>query len=49
LDIWNEVKFEEADEMTYRVTGEGAEKLNHRPKNLLTESLKRFMKLAVEA
>jgi homoserine kinase len=41
LDIWNEVKFEEADEMTYRVTGEGAEKLNHRPKNLLTESLKR--------
>jgi len=45
LDIWNEVRFEEADEMTYRVTGEGAEKLNHRPKNLLTESLKRVFEI----
>ena len=41
LDIWNEVKFEEADKLAYQVTGEGAEKLNHRPKNLLTESFKR--------
>jgi homoserine kinase len=45
LDIWNEVRFEEADEMTYHVTGEGAEKLNHRPKNLLTESLKRVYEI----
>jgi len=45
LDIWNEVRFEEADEMTYRVTGEGAEKLNHRPKNLLTESFKRVYEI----
>ncbi|MDQ3004451.1 MAG: homoserine kinase [Chloroflexota bacterium] len=41
MDIWNEISFEEAAETTHRVTGEGAEKLNHRPKNLLTESLKR--------
>ena len=45
LDIWNEVEFEEADEMTYQVTGEGAEKLNHRPKNLLTESFKRVFEI----
>ena len=41
LDIWNEVLFEESDSLTYRVTGEGAERLNHRPKNLLTDSFKR--------
>src|SRR5687768_7317060 len=45
LDIWNEVRFVEADEMTYHVTGEGAEKLNHRPKNLLTESFKRVYEI----
>ena len=45
LDIWNEISFEDADETTYRVTGEGAEKLNHRPKNLLTESLKRVYEI----
>ncbi|MEO5888213.1 MAG: homoserine kinase [Anaerolineales bacterium] len=41
LDIWNEVSFEEADETTYRVTGEGAEMLNQRPRNLLSDSFKR--------
>ena len=45
LDIWNEVSFEEADETIYRVTGEGEEKLNHRPKNLLTESFKRVYEI----
>ncbi|MCI0551083.1 MAG: homoserine kinase [Anaerolineae bacterium] len=45
LDIWNEVKFEEADEMTYQVTGEGAEKLNQKPKNLLTNSFKRVYEI----
>jgi len=45
LDIWNEISFEEAEEMTYRVTGEGAEKLNQRPKNLLTESFKRVYEI----
>ena len=41
LDIWNEIRFEESDSMIFQVTGEGAEKLNHRPKNLLTDSFKR--------
>lgn len=45
LDIWNEVWFEESDSMSYQVTGEGAEKLNHRPKNLLTDSLKRVYEI----
>ncbi|HKY53217.1 MAG TPA: homoserine kinase [Anaerolineales bacterium] len=45
LDIWNEITFEEADEMTFQVTGEGAEKLNHRPKNLLTNSFKRLYEI----
>ena len=45
LDIWNEVRFEEADEMTYQVTGEGAERLNRRPKNLLTDSFKRVYEI----
>ena len=45
LDIWNEISFEDAEEMTYRVTGAGAEKLNRRPKNLLTESFKRVYEI----
>src|SRR5262245_13721979 len=45
LDIWNEVSFEEANESTFQVTGEGAEKLNHRPKNLLTDSFKRVYEI----
>lgn len=45
LDIWNEIKFEEADRMTFRVAGEGADKLNHRPKNLLTDSFKRVYEI----
>ena len=38
LNIWNEVTFEPADKVTYRVTGEGAEKLNKGTKNLLTQA-----------
>jgi len=45
LDIWNEVRFEESNKWTFQVTGEGAEKLNHRPKNLLTDSFKRVYEI----
>ena len=45
LDIWNEVRFEESDSLSYQVTGEGAEKLNYRPKNLLTDSFKRVFEI----
>ena len=45
LDIWNEVTFEESDSFRYQVTGEGAEKLNHRPSNLLTDSFKRVYEI----
>ncbi|HZM25427.1 MAG TPA: homoserine kinase [Anaerolineales bacterium] len=45
LDIWNEITFEEANELNYRATGEGAEKLNHRPKNLLTDSFRRVFEI----
>ena len=38
LDIWNDVSFEAAEQLTYHVTGEGALKLNKRPKNLLTDA-----------
>ena len=45
LDIWNEVQFEESDSIRFQVTGEGAEKLNHRPKNLLTDSFSRVYEI----
>lgn len=45
LDIWNELNFEEADAMTYQVTGEGAQRLNRRPNNLLTDSFKRVYEI----
>ena len=45
LDIWNEIRFEESDSMNYRVTGEGAEKLSNRPKNLLTDSFRRIYEI----
>ena len=38
LNIWNEVSFEPAERIVYHVTGEGAEKLNKGPKNLLTKA-----------
>jgi len=38
LDLWNEISFEPADKTTYHVTGEGADKLNNRSRNLLTSS-----------
>ena len=45
LDIWNEVRFEESDSMSFQVAGEGADKLNHRPNNLLTDSFKRVYEI----
>ena len=45
LDIWNEIGFEESDSMIFQVTGEGAEKLKHRPKNLLTDSFQRVYEI----
>lgn len=38
LDVWNEVSFEPAEKISYHVTGEGAEKFNKGPKNLLTKA-----------
>jgi homoserine kinase len=38
LNIWNEVQFETAEKITYKVSGEGAEKLNKGTKNLLTKA-----------
>lgn len=38
LDIWNEIQFEPAEKITYKVSGEGAEKLNKGTKNLLTKA-----------
>jgi homoserine kinase len=38
LNIWNEVSFELAEKITYKVSGEGAEKLNKGTKNLLTKA-----------
>ena len=38
LDLWNEVTFETAEKISYHVTGEGAEKLNKGPRNLLTKA-----------
>ena len=38
LNIWNEISFEPAEKLTYRVTGEGAEKLNKGTRNLLTKA-----------
>ena len=45
LDIWNEVSFEESDSTSYQVRGEGAEKLNQRPRNLLTDSFRRVFEI----
>lgn len=38
LDVWNEITFEEADQLKYRASGEGAEKLNKGNRNLLTKA-----------
>jgi homoserine kinase len=38
LDIWNEVIFEEAECLSYKAVGEGAEKLNKGTRNLLTKA-----------
>lgn len=38
VNIWNEVTFENAERLSYQVTGEGAEKLNKGTRNLLTKA-----------
>ena len=38
LNIWNEVSFEPAEKISYKVSGEGAEILNKGTKNLLTKA-----------
>jgi len=42
LDIWNEVSFEEANELRYHCEGEGVEKLNKGNRNLLTKAYARL-------
>lgn len=38
VDVWNEITFEPAEVVSYRVKGEGAEKFNKSSKNLLTKA-----------
>jgi len=38
LNIWNDIQYEHAEKITYKVIGEGAEKLNKGTKNLLTKA-----------
>lgn len=45
LDLWNEVQFEADDQITYRVTGEGASQLDNQPNNLLVEAFLRVYEL----
>ena len=45
LDLWNEVQFEADDQITFRVTGEGADQLDNQPNNLLVEAFLRVHEL----
>lgn len=45
LDLWNEVQFEADNQITYRVTGEGASQLDNQPNNLLVEAFLRVYEL----
>lgn len=45
LDLWNEVQFKADDQITYRVTGEGASQLDNQPNNLLVEAFLRVYEL----
>ncbi len=45
LDIWNEVIFETGEGLNFRVSGEGAEKLNKGNRNLLTKAYARVHQL----
>lgn len=45
LDLWNEISFEEAGQLKYRASGEGAEKLNKGSRNLLTKSYARLFEV----
>jgi homoserine kinase len=38
VDVWNEITFAPADQLKYRASGEGAEKLNKGNRNLLTKA-----------
>ena len=42
LDVWNEIAFEPAEQLKYRASGEGAEKLNKGNRNLLTKAYARL-------
>ena len=42
LDVWNEIAFEPAEQLKYRASGEGAEKLNKGNRNLLTKAYTRL-------
>lgn len=42
LDIWKEISVEPADQITYQVEGEGAEKLNKSARNLFTRAFVRL-------
>jgi homoserine kinase len=42
IDLWNEVSFEPAEKIVYQVTGEGEEKFNKNPRNLLTKAYMRL-------
>ena len=42
LDVWNEIAFEQADQLKYHASGEGAEKLNKGNRNLLTKAYARL-------
>ena len=45
LNLWNEVQFEADDQITFRVTGEGADQLDNQPNNLLVEAFLRVYEL----
>ena len=45
LNLWNEVQFEADDQITFRVTGEGASQLDNQPNNLLVEAFLRVYEL----
>jgi homoserine kinase len=45
LDIWNEISFEPAEEIIFQVTGEGADRLDNQPNNLLIRSFQQVYDL----
>ena len=45
LDIWNEVGFDIAEETSYHVSGEGADKLSAHPNNLLIRAMQKVFEV----